>query len=448
MIQASRLNFDLVSAASDTVLSDQDPATTPICGWLLPNHIDDSVSVYDNTGLILGELALMGATGNQHAQWVPAPITGVNAANIANAHLMGFVQGLLGTTSGNEGTTPWSGIALANFMTVVDETLWSVDPLGERSNQSLSVLIGRPIAVLRASLDLELYGNPATNLSFSETSGTDNGGIGNYTFDVQIGNIGLAQDGVMGYFNDNNYSQFNSVHYGLVETFDSPAYVTNNYLPLQFLADDPSYVTILLDPRGSIHCSTGILPVSDIILPDLYVGNVMNNMLLEFDCGPLILDNQTWKVPLPAGAGLKWSWMQPSVVNNQLAYTEITSLVDANASVQWPINSPSILEGKLKLAGALGSQPSIYFFSVNNFEPTGDTTPVYTIPVGTVPQLSWAGQGATATLTVGKAMPVSVPLNSSGYAYNGTGTQNLTLTVADASGGNQQSMVITVVIQS
>ncbi len=441
VIQGSRLDFNFVSANNDAVLSNQDVATTPICGWILPNHIDDSVSVYDNTGQILGELTLMGATGAQHAQWVAAPLIGVSSMKIANAHLQSFVQGLLGNTGNDEGSA-WSGRALANFMLTIDETLWSVDPLGERDNQNLSILIGRPIAVIRASLQLELYGNPATDLTIAKTGQNYNGNIAQYSFDTQIGNIDLTGDGVMGYFNADNYSQFNSVHYGEVVTPASPPYVVNSFTKLQFLAESPSYITLLLDPRGSIHTSSGILPVLEIILPDLYVGDVMNNMLLEFKTGPLIMDTQTWKVPLPAGAGLKWSWLQPAQVEEELAWTEVTSLVNQTAAVQLPINSPSIREGKLKLTGALGSQPSIYFFGVNNF-----TVP-YTIPAGITAQLSWAAQGASATLTIDKGASVSVPLNSAGYAFNGSGTQVVTLAVLDGTGAVAQTIPITIITES
>ncbi len=438
VIQPSRLNFNFVSAASDAILSDQDPATSPVTGWVLPNHIDDSIAVYDNNGQILGELALMGATGTQHAQWVPAPLIGVPSAQIGNLHLRGFVQGLLGTTASDQGTA-WSGQALTNFMQVVDETLWSVDPMGERDNQSLSILVGRPIAVLRASMQLELYGNPATNLSWAQTGLNNNGGIANYQFPVQLGNIELAQDGVMGYFLGDNYNQFNSVHNGEVVTPASPAYVVNNFTNLQFMAAQPTYITLLLDPRGAIHTSSGILPVLKTILPEIYVGNALNNMLVEFETGPLILDTKTWNMPLPAGAGLEWSWLQPSQNTSQLAWTEIPGLVSATSAAQLPLNAPSIMEGRLKLAGSLGSQPAIYFFQVN-----GVAQP--TVKVGTVLQLSWAAQGTAATLTIGSAAPVTVSLNNGNYSYTASTTQTLTLTVTGANGATTPPAKLTITV--
>ncbi|MFN6274892.1 MAG: hypothetical protein ACK4ZI_19100 [Microcystis sp.] len=41
------------------------PATTPICGWILPNNLDNSLAIYDNQGKALGSI-------NQLAQWQAA----------------------------------------------------------------------------------------------------------------------------------------------------------------------------------------------------------------------------------------------------------------------------------------------------------------------------------------------------------------------------------------
>ncbi len=32
------------------------PATTPICGWVLANHLDNSLMIYDSRGKALGSL--------------------------------------------------------------------------------------------------------------------------------------------------------------------------------------------------------------------------------------------------------------------------------------------------------------------------------------------------------------------------------------------------------
>jgi len=44
-----------------------------VCGWLLPNHLDSSIAVYDAGGNLLGELLLL---EKSKGEWQPAPGNG------------------------------------------------------------------------------------------------------------------------------------------------------------------------------------------------------------------------------------------------------------------------------------------------------------------------------------------------------------------------------------
>lgn len=435
--QGSRLNFDFISAANDAVRSSQSLLTTPVCGWVLPNHLNHSVMVYDNGGIFIGEVMLMGATGAYHAQWVPAPFDGCHADDISNRHLKGFVRGLLGVARGDEGTQE-SGKALKNFSQAIDETLWGVDPLGERNNQSLSILVGRPIAVVRAAMGLELYGNASTNLAWERTGQNDTGGVNNYKFPVQIGSLELGQDGVMGYFTNDDYSAFNTVHNAMIVDPASPPYIVNKYTPVQPNAA-AVHITLLLDPRGAIHCSTGVLPVLNVELSELYIGKVLDDMLVEFKAGPLLVDKTQWWLPLPAGVGQQWSWLQPYREDDELEWSEVHELVAANAVPQMSASPKTIVEGRLKLTGVLGDQMLLLFLEV-----VGQKQP-YSFPVDTIVQLGWASQGATsATLAIGNADAETVPANESAYAYTVTKTQDITLTISD--GKSTQKLTINIAV--
>ncbi|MBD1362324.1 hypothetical protein IDJ77_00755 [Mucilaginibacter sp. ZT4R22] len=430
LVQGARLNLNFLSAVNDAVLSSQSADTTPVCGWLLPNHLNHSVMAYDKAGKLLGEIMPMGATGRQHAQWIPAPIKGCHTADIDNKHLQKFVLGLLGVASGDQGT-PESGKALKNFMQVIDETLWAVDPMGERNNQSLSILVGRPIAVVRASIDLELYGKPGTNLAWMQTGLNNDGGVKRYKFPVQIGSLDLGQDGVMGYFANNDYKVFNSVHNGQVKDVANPPYVTNTFSELK--ADgEPVYLTMLLDPRGAIHCSTGILPVLKTELPEVYVGKVLDDMLIEFKAGPIIVDKKQWWMPLPAGVGQSWSWLEPGLKDGQPNWNEVSTLVPANAVPQFTGHPQTIVEGRLRLTGVLGGDLLILSFEVLN-----EKTP-YRIKAGSTIKLSWSSQGgATAQLKFGSESAVDVPTNQASMDYTVTKTIDITLTLSDGKLGTR-----------
>jgi hypothetical protein len=64
-----------------------------------------------------------------------------------------FVAGILNQPAATRGQ------AFANLLEAIDSTLWAVDPMGGRTDQSLSVLVGRPLGLVRARLRLAADGN-------------------------------------------------------------------------------------------------------------------------------------------------------------------------------------------------------------------------------------------------------------------------------------------------
>jgi hypothetical protein len=50
LLQPGRLDFDLISASDDNHVIGLAPDADPICGWVLPNHLDASLMAYDAQG--------------------------------------------------------------------------------------------------------------------------------------------------------------------------------------------------------------------------------------------------------------------------------------------------------------------------------------------------------------------------------------------------------------
>jgi len=50
LTQPARLNFRWLSATKGAQEMNDSPTTSPICGWILPNNLDNSLTVYDNLG--------------------------------------------------------------------------------------------------------------------------------------------------------------------------------------------------------------------------------------------------------------------------------------------------------------------------------------------------------------------------------------------------------------
>jgi hypothetical protein len=361
LVQTSRLNFRFVSATDDTQDTELYPDASPVSGWVLPNHLDGSLMVYDADGNALGELMVLANTkGGQDVRWLPAPNAAeaiADPANIGNSHLRKFVVALTASTD--------QGMGFQNLLKVVDETMWTVDPLGARADQNLSVLIGRPQALVRAKLQLGLDGVPVYNQSWGETLQGAWAGVGKIQFPIRLGSLDLYDDGLMGYFEDENYATFNSVHQpdGFVPaqgSYLNPVGYQGNYLHLSF--DYPNYtakyVTLLLDPRGDVHAFTGILPTKVVRLPGAYFHDALARMAVTFRTGPVLTDALAITVPGPSELNGTWSWVQrikplPANWTNSdwinPAGWKTEPIVNADPQARLPDAPARLLEGWLKL---------------------------------------------------------------------------------------------------
>ncbi len=356
LIQTSRLNFRFISATSDQNETGLWPDSSPVCGWVLPNHLDKGLAVYDAAGNALGELLpLTDTAGNVNVTWLPAPDTpsAINDLTRTNPHLSKFVLAL--TQTHNQGNS------FQDFLQVVDETLWTVDPLGSRADQNLSVLIGRPLALVRAQLQFELEGQPVFNQSWRDTLKNRTAGIESLQFPIRLGSLDLYDDGLMGYFLDDNYATFNPVHQpdGFQPgpgSYLNPIGSNQNYINLKF--DYPNYssqlITMLLDPRGDVHAYTGILPVKTLSLPAAYFEDALAKMALTFRTGPVLTDAQTIRIPYPTEKNGSWSWIQRATPADPQHWNDpsgwkIEDIVKADQNARLPHTPARLIEGWLKL---------------------------------------------------------------------------------------------------
>jgi hypothetical protein len=147
------------SAGSPPIRNEQEmndhPATTPICGWVLANHLDDSLMIYDNRGKALGSLVKKNGV-----TWLSAPGGGGTRVvdDIANPHLKKMVKTIQGLGTG----------FLDSFITAIDSAVKNIEPENFAQHQDLALLMGRPLALVRASVNLEVKGLPVTHQGWNE----------------------------------------------------------------------------------------------------------------------------------------------------------------------------------------------------------------------------------------------------------------------------------------
>ncbi len=359
LLQPARLNFEFVSALDDEKPIHLHNSVTPIAAWLLPNHIDKSLACYDPDGAALGALAArINPQGEKYAHWSPAPDADYLTVQQLNAPfpcLGGMLTALI-----EQGAD-----AFADFLRAIDETLWTVDPLGNRDDQNLSTLIGRPLALTRASLQYQLDGPPLADPSWQYLFKPAAPQFTQYRFPIKLGQPILRNDGLIGYFQGDDYSRFNNA--GPIGNTDSPylqPVQTGNFINLTFQGGDQTYITMLIDPRAPVHATTDILPISTLELPPKFIESALQSMAVFFHAGPLLSASKSVAaltpeaepgqtavlMPKPAEKHGQWQWL-----SIQDGDWRANNIEPANPKAEFS-NTPAILRtGMFKLSGGIGN---------------------------------------------------------------------------------------------
>lgn len=318
LMQPARINFRWLSADSDEQEMNDHPATTPICGWVLTNNLDNSLMIYDNQGKAVGSLA-MKDTDPLHPTWESAPGGGAEAvdkiADIKNLHLQKMVSNI--QTYGKD--------FLIDFVSAVDNALENIEPENFAQHQDMALLMGRPIALVRASVNLELQGLPATHQGWNEfrqdlqRDTRDDNGFSEVKFPIRIGEFKQFNDGLVGYWQENADAGKSDWFYApqsddeqeiTDERIKTHRTAANDVLILQSVKSAPNILSMLIDPRGLVHATSGVLPAKAIRIPPDQYAAALQAIEITFLSTPILTDVGRIHLPLPAEAGYQWSWLQ------------------------------------------------------------------------------------------------------------------------------------------
>jgi hypothetical protein len=355
--QPARLRFEWQPAADDASEREatSDAATTPIAGWILPNHIDASLMVYDPIGTLLGELQLIeGALdpGGPGVRWLPAvgtPQTLGAPPLLPNQTLRGFLAGLM--SAGQDGHH-----ALRDLLATIDETLPTVDALASWKDQSLAILVGRPLALARARLWIDLQGLPAFAQTWDglrwqmehDTLPTE--GFTGVELPVVLGDTRRLADGLMGFFAGGDYAHFRLARHG-AEPPKRSSYVVPG-APVHVVADpavSPVEVTLVLDPRAAVHATCAMLPAESLSVAAPYSAAAQAAMEVTFLTGPIVSDPARVSLPVPGTPGT-WTWLS---LAQSGAWQEADKIAPVDVQASLDPSPQAILDGWLKLSDAL-----------------------------------------------------------------------------------------------
>jgi len=310
LVPPSRVNFRWLSAVQDEQEMNDDPATSPVCGWLLTNNLDSSLMIYDGDGKALGAI-------NQLARWEASP--GDNAPltedEIPNPHLQRVVKHICSL----------GAQFVSDFISTLDNALENIEPENFAQHQDLALLMGRPLALVRAFLNLELLGLPAVHQGWNafrqdmERNTRETNHFEDVGFPIRIGEYRQFNDGLAGYWKEDDENYTEGIFYAPQSVGDDEGGIDNEHIrthandPMtifQSVQSPPQFLTMLIDPRGSVHATSGISPSKSISLPPDQYAPALQAIEITFLSTPVLTELQKIRLPLTDEPGYEWSWIE------------------------------------------------------------------------------------------------------------------------------------------
>lgn len=322
--QPARLNFRFLSASYGEQETTSHPASTPICGWLLPNNLDQSIACYDQDGAAVGSLTMSAANS-----WKPAPNSAGsgNITSIKNVHLRRVITYLFDKQQAFiEGSTDeeidTSNSFLSHFLNALNGAQENIAPENFAEHLDLALLMGKPLAVVRMKFGFQLAGAPKKDQSWTDLihqlrgRGRSSHDFTKVEIPIRLGEFQQFNDGLYGYWVESENGELNDTYFSSeAGQNDDPHIATyaegGDPLTIKKTIDDePTCVTALVDPRGSIHAVSGVLPVKSIQLPKDQYTDALKNISVTFLTAPVISPARDLKVSLPEESGFQWDWVQ------------------------------------------------------------------------------------------------------------------------------------------
>jgi hypothetical protein len=302
----------------------------PVAGFVMPDHLDESLEVFGIDGAPIGELLHEPVGGGviwEIAAGREGPADAGPHFGLAPAQkpLADFAAALVAADAAARSGAPQSTeeappeSALSALLRAIDTTLWTVDSFAALGSEHVAGLVGRPIAVVRAQLRLEL--RPPTDIDLSDPQRAAEWAqaerdAARHAFPVRIGELTRSDDGVLGFFVDDDYSHFCLVDKVIAATaadagrsrgqlgvFERSAglppasAITHQYIAGTDDADTMALhigqtvtLTILMSPAGKVTLTSGLLPRKSLALARDWVGPGLAAIAPSLRTGPVLIE--------------------------------------------------------------------------------------------------------------------------------------------------------------
>ncbi|MEG3125127.1 hypothetical protein [Sphingomonas sp. GB1N7] len=321
--QPSRLSGRWLPARDDDWIVSAAPGSTPVFGWVLFNHVDRALAIYDAAGNGIGSFILGGADDTVAWQAFPGsgksddPVVAFADQDPRLADLA--INGLWHWPSAS---APTPAVMLKPLLAALGRATDIILPESFLQTRGNALLVGRPLALARLAIKLDLYGEPACGeeAAYFARSRFDpdqppprwTAGFAQVAVPTQLGGTGTADDGVVGYFAERagkpSYDLFFS---SFADGLDGPV-ASPGAFPLEICADPAALAhsfTVLVDPRAPAPVESALHPADALALDPAHFADAVEAIRVAFFTAPVLTDPDQLAMPLPAQGAGKWRWV-------------------------------------------------------------------------------------------------------------------------------------------
>jgi hypothetical protein len=320
-------------AAPPAALEEVGEAVRPVCGFVLPDHLDGALEFFDADGAAVGSVE-PSPDGDGRAVWTNAPGTPSLAGRppsglLADPHLGALADALVRWGVG-DAQRAGEG-ALAALLRLIDSTLWTVDPFAHAGDEHLALLVGHPVVVLRAALRIDLDDplQPRDSLTTPVA--------------VRLGALAAWQDGLLGYVVDGQPDTIHATspaalsmarelgpgagYLGPVAGVpDFHAHFADDLrdggqpraaITHPFVSADPVVrvwpghavgLTLLMVPQAVVNATSGMLPRKEVGMRRQWIADALGRIAPSFRFGPVLADPVTIRMPVATELNGSWTW--------------------------------------------------------------------------------------------------------------------------------------------
>ncbi|KOU66859.1 hypothetical protein ADK57_18025 [Streptomyces sp. MMG1533] len=344
----ARLMLRLVDPAHEDIEAHVDQETggaSPVAGWLLPDPVDHAAELFDAAGAPLGQLIhdpdgpgvlWESAPGRPGPLGAPPPVNGPGDLPLA-----GVVTGLLradaqrraaGLAPETEDLLEEEESPLSAMLRVLDTTAATVDSAAAGTDH-LAGLMSRPLALVRALLRIEIGPDeapPETPQPLRRLREQRLAEVARLEVPVRLGALSRLDDGVLGYFVDDDYGRFHPVagdvlaaaldsgpRRGLLASGADPAAPGTRPVTSGYVVADPVLrvhpgqtvrLTLVVVAGAAVHATCGLLPRTSVRLHRDWTAEALERIAPSFRVGPVLVDPATIRMPAPGGGGITPTW--------------------------------------------------------------------------------------------------------------------------------------------